>query len=205
MKGNWGIGIAITLLLAVIVFTLSLLGAVIRWTADDPILTGRIIERIISIITTIFIIYPITLSMAMLFLNFVRDREQLSVEGLFSGFSAQYYGKAIGLYLLTYIFTYLWTLLLIVPGIIKGLSYSLAPYILADNPELSANQAINESMKMMKGHKMDLFLMMLGAIGLSIASIVLLCLPLLWIIPYYQTVMAAFYENVKQNYSQEAC
>ena len=59
------------------------------------------------------------------------------------------------------IYTFLWSLLLIIPGVIKGLSYSMTPFILTDKPELSANEAIELSMKMMDGHKMDLFVLLL--------------------------------------------
>ena len=95
--------------------------------------------------------------------------------------------------------------MLIIPGIIKALSYSLAPFILADNPEFSANQAIDQSMKMMKGHKMDLFLMMLGYMGLIMLSILALGIPLLWLAPYYQAVLAKFYEEVKADYNPTVC
>ena len=95
------------------------------------------------------------------------------------------------------IYTFLWALLLVVPGIIKSLSYALAPYILADNPELKADEAINRSMEMMKGHKMDLFLIILGYVGLALLSLIALGIPLLWLYPYYQVVLAKFYEEVK--------
>jgi uncharacterized membrane protein len=88
-------------------------------------------------------------------------------------------------------------LLLIVPGIIKSLSYAMAPYILAENPEIKANDAINQSMKIMEGHKMDLFLIILGYVCFSLLSILALGIPLLWLYPYYQVVMAKFYEEVK--------
>ena len=118
---------------------------------------------------------------------------------MFKGFKRPYYGKSIGLFFLTTIFTLLWTLLLIIPGIIKSLAYSLAPYILADNPEISANEALNQSVKMMKGYKMRLFLMWLGYMGFALLSILALGIPLLWLHPYYQAVLAKFYEDVKAN------
>lgn len=58
--------------------------------------------------------------------------------------------------LLTQIFTFAWTLLLIIPGIIKQLSYAMTPYVLQDNPDMSALDAITESRKLMKGHKGNL-------------------------------------------------
>lgn len=49
------------------------------------------------------------------------------------------------------IFIFLWSLLLFVPGIIKGISYSMSYYILSENPEMTAMEALNESKRMMDG------------------------------------------------------
>ena len=74
----------------------------------------------------------------------------------------------------------------------------MAPYILIENPDISAEMAIRRSMAMMNGHKMDLFLIYLGMIGLGILSALLLFIPLLWIVPYYQVVLAKFYFSLKE-------
>ena len=102
--------------------------------------------------------------------------------------------------LLTSIFVGLWTLLFIIPGIIKSFAYAMTPYILVDYPDLSPNQAINLSIKMMKGHKFDLFWLGLSFIGWGILSILTLGIGLFWLIPYVQTAMAAFYVDVKAEY-----
>lgn len=44
-----------------------------------------------------------------------------------------------------------------VGGIIKTYSYFLVPYIVAENPNISANQAISLSRRIMKGHKWECF------------------------------------------------
>lgn len=98
------------------------------------------------------------------------------------------------------LFVNLWSLLLIVPGFIKMYAYALTPYILIDHPELSANQAINLSKKMMKGHKFDLFFLHLSFIGWGIISIFTLCIGLIWLVPYMTTAQAAFYQEVKNEY-----
>ena len=100
------------------------------------------------------------------------------------------------------LFTSLWSLLLIVPGIVKFYAYAMTPYILIDNPELSANQAINLSKKMMKGHKFDLFFLHLSFIGWCFLSIFTLGIGLLWIMPYMLTAQAAFYQDVKKEYNK---
>lgn len=99
------------------------------------------------------------------------------------------------------LFTSLWSLLLIVPGIVKFYAYAMTPYILIDNPELSANQAINLSKKMMKGHKFDLFFLQLSFIGWIFLSIFTFGIGLLWLMPYMMTAQAAFYQDVRNEYS----
>lgn len=68
----------------------------------------------------------------MIFLGLTRN-ESPEINTLFSGFS--YIGPAILLNIMIAIFTCLWSLLFVIPGIIKGISYSMAYFVLADNPE----------------------------------------------------------------------
>lgn len=93
-------------------------------------------------------------------------------------------------------------LLFIIPGIVKSFSYAMTPYILEENPELSANEAIDRSRAMMKGHKFDLFWLYLSFIGWILLSILTLGIGLLWLAPYMQTATAAFYEDVKADYER---
>lgn len=178
MKGNWGDGVIIFMIYSLISGVCSFLFS----------------------ISIIFVGWPLAFGILMLFLKFVRSEQKLDVSGAFSAFKGPFYWKSIGVYLLSGIFIGLWSLLLIIPGIIKSLSYALAPYILADNPNLSVDEAIEQSMKMMKGHKMDLFLMILGYVGYSLLSILALGIPLLWITPYYYAVFAKFYDEVKKDF-----
>lgn len=99
--------------------------------------------------------------------------------------------------ILSTIYIFLWTLLLIIPGIIKSYSYALTPYILVEHPEMSANEAIEESMRLMDGHKFDLFYLQLSFIGWAILSILSLGLGVFWLIPYQMTAKAAFYRDIK--------
>lgn len=104
--------------------------------------------------------------------------------------------------ILSTIYIFLWTLLLIIPGIIKSYSYALTPYILVEHPEMSANEAIEESMRLMDGHKFDLFYLQLSFIGWAILSILSLGLGFFWLIPYQMTAQAAFYRDIKNGAMQ---
>ena len=76
-------------------------------------------------------------------------------------------------------------------------------YILVEKPELSANEAIELSIKMMDGRKMDLFLLYLSFIGWAILAIFTLFIGYLWLYPYMYTSLAAFYEDVKADYESK--
>ena len=183
MKGNWGAGFVIVLISGII----------------------NIISSLLYYIPTIFIAMPFSIGVAMTFLWFVSGNQKLSPKATFSVFSKKHYWKSFGLAALSTIYIFLWSLLFIIPGIIKGLSYTLAPYIWAENPELTANQAIEQSMKMMDGHKMQLFLLILGLVILGLLSGILLFIPLIWLQPYCHAIIAKFYEEVKRNYNEASC
>ena len=110
------------------------------------------------------------------------------------------WGRNVGGMLLVAVYTFLWTLCLIIPGIIKSFSYAMTPYILNERPELTADEAIELSMKMMEGHKMDLFIFYLSFIGWYLLAVLTCCIGFLWLIPYVYTAQAAFYEDVKAEY-----
>ena len=146
----------------------------------------------------LFVYCPLALGFVITIMHFVRRTKSVGVEDLFSAFNAQFYWKSMGLGILVWVYTFLWSLLFLVPGVIKGCSYFLAPYILVDNPELTAEEAICRSMRLMEGHKMQLFLMSLGYFCLATLSSLLLFIPLLWLIPYYSVAYVKFYEEVKR-------
>jgi uncharacterized membrane protein len=110
-----------------------------------------------------------------------------------------YWHKVWGMLLMN-IFIFLWSLLFIIPGIVKIFSYAMTPYILEEHPELSANEAIDRSRAMMKGHKFDLFWLLLSFIGWGILSLFTFGIGALWLGPYFQGAHAAFYEDVKADY-----
>ncbi len=114
---------------------------------------------------------------------------------VFSGFED--FWSAFKVSFLTGLFTFLWMLLLIIPGIIKAYSYSMAYFILAENPGMSARECISRSKKMMDGHKMEFFILSLSFIGWMLLGAVTLGIAYLWIMPYMQMTMVNFYNRIK--------
>ena len=87
-------------------------------------------------------------------------------KAIFAGFTNGYLFRTLITSILVNIFLCLWTILLIIPGIIKGFSYSMTPYIMKDmidaHHKMSFTEAIRQSRKLMKGHKTDLFILWLS-------------------------------------------
>lgn len=104
--------------------------------------------------------------------------------------------KALLLQLAMGFFIFLWTLLLIIPGIIAAYRYSMAPYLMAQNPNLGVMEAINMSKKMMMGHKGRLFILELSFIGWAILCVFTLGIGYLWLFPYMNASEAAFYTDL---------
>ena len=89
------------------------------------------------------------------------------------------------------------SLLFVIPGIILGYGYSMAPYILAENPDISGTDALRMSRQMMKGHKWDLFWLELTFIGWEILAAFTLGIGNLVLTPYKGVSKASFYRDVK--------
>jgi len=106
--------------------------------------------------------------------------------------------KAFLLRLYMGLFIFLWTLLLFIPGIVATYRYAMAPYILADNPEIGVVEAVNRSKAMMKGNKGLLFWLQLSFIGWAILCIFTLGIGYLWLTPYMQASQAAFYLELRE-------
>ena len=92
---------------------------------------------------------------------------------------------------------FLWTLLLVVPGIVKAYEYSMIPYILAEDPSTSLNDAFAKSKELTKGQKMDLFVLDLSFIGWWILGTILCGIGNIFVDPYYQAASAEVYVALK--------
>ncbi len=123
------------------------------------------------------------------------DGKPLDWKDLFSEFDR--FGTGFAQAFLRGLYVFLWSLLFIIPGIVKSFSYAMTPFILAEHPELSANEAITRSREMMDGHKGELFILRLTFIGWDILAGLTLNLGYLLLNPYCNAADAAFYRQLQ--------
>jgi len=98
--------------------------------------------------------------------------------------------------LLQSIYILLWSLLLVIPGIIAAYSYAMTEFILAEQPELTASEAIARSKELMSGNRWRLFCLHFSFIGWDILSSLTLGIGNLWLRPYKRAAEAAFYREI---------
>ena len=110
------------------------------------------------------------------------------------------FGRKVGGYLWYILFSFLWTLLFIIPGIIKGFSYAMTGYILSDCPNVQAKDALKLSMRIMAGHKWELFVFQLSFIGWGLLSCLTLgILDIFFTLPYMNSAQACWYLEVRED------
>ena len=178
LKGNWAKAIGVTL---------------IQWlisAAAQPVpMVGQLAH--------IFLI-PLSVGLNLYFLMLAR-MQQPALETIFVPFNS--YGRMLWAGIRMWIFIFLQWLLLIIPGIVATYRYAMTFYIMLDEPELKARDAMIKSREMMYNHKMQLFgysiLFTLIAIA---ATVFTLGIGLIWFVPFTQAFMANYYLQLKSAY-----
>lgn len=178
LKGQWGNAILIMILSGLLTGAAGLLGSLL-----GPL----------SVLVTLAVSGPLTLGSVYFYLKVSRN-EKAEIGDLFRGF--RNFAGAFVLTFLQGLFITLWSLLFVIPGIMKAYSYSMAFYIMADEPEISARDAIRKSKEMMQGHRMELFVLQLSFFGWALLTFVTCGIGNFYLLPYMNETMAFFYQNL---------
>ena len=135
------------------------------WEKFGTLIMIGIVVLVVWLIVTLIIGGAGKLGYATFNLNLV-DHKAASLSDLFSQFHRLSAGFCMNF--LMGLYTILWMLLFIIPGVIKEFSYAMTPYILAEHPEMTANEAITRSREIMDGNKWRLFCLGFSFIGWSL-------------------------------------
>lgn len=147
-------------------------------------------------------------------LELLKSRETPDISLLFH--YARYLGNMLVATLLPALYIFLWTLAIaivtvvsvflnippflgylgVIPIILITYNYAMVPYILAEDPTLRATQALERSKAMMYGHRFRLFCLELSFIGWSLLCVLTLGIGTLWLVPYIEAALAAFYKEI---------
>ena len=203
LDGKWGTFVLMTFLMYVISAILQIPGSVgdlLKVLSPENMLASESMSSISVVLSLLAL--PLSWGLTVSLLRNHRE-ESVDLENLFDGFRRDRYVRVFCALFLVNLFTFLWALLLIIPGIMKAFSYALTPYILLDEPELTAKQAIARSSEIMEGRRWKLFCLYFSFIGWGILSVLTFGIGFLWLLPYMNASFAAFYEDARAEYEAE--
>ena len=136
---------------------------------------------------------------------FIKNHDENPELGeIFKGFKGNYLNVVKIMFLMD-LKTLLWLFLFIVPGVVKAYEYSMIPYLLAENPNLSADEAFSMSKQMTTGQKMDLFVLDLSFLGWIILGLICCGIGILFVLPYPQATRAEVYLILKESVKKDEC
>lgn len=211
LKGKWK-DVVITTLVYVTI------GAVLSLSLTLPFVLNKVENSVVNFVS--ILLFPFGWGYMVYFLNLVRGKYQL--KDIFDGYKSNYFVRTMLTILLFAILIFIGSILLIVPGIIMACMFSQVYFIMKDDESIGYWKALSKSMDMMKGHKMQYFLLYLSFIGWVLLALLIFMviswfmhtdqpiwgLPtllalgifLMWLVPYMHTTFAHYYEDVKAEY-----
>ncbi|NLI90800.1 MAG: DUF975 family protein [Peptococcaceae bacterium] len=198
LNGKWLIAIIVSVVAWLLTDAFTGNGG--RESVDYIWRNGEVVKTVVNHENTLFSLIsfivggPINFGLAAFFLHLAREQEA-GFSDLFTGFHDFWKNFVLNFFII--VFTILWFLLLIIPGFIAILRYSMAYYIMNDNPELRPLEAIELSKKMMAGHKGRLFMLWLSFLGWFLLGIITFGIGFLYAMPYYHAAKTNFYEDLK--------
>ena len=200
LRGKWGSFVGLTflyILLAGIASSTTQFGEIFTgssFTTLAVIMTGS------GVLLTILAL-PLQFGYYVAYLNSSRQDLPADIGDLFLGYKR--FGHVLGTFVLMALAVIAGFILLVIPGIILCFAYAIVPFVLYDNPELSATEVLQKSRMMMKGHKWDLFVLYLSFLGWAILCIFTLFIGFLWLAPYMEMTVFKFYEKVRAEFEGE--
>lgn len=157
-----------------------------------------LIAIVLACVFAIFIGNAVSVGLKRYLMESRKMGESAGIGTLFWVFGSKGYWNVIKIILLKNLYTGLWSLLFIVPGIIKGYEYSMIPYLLAENPEMSSEEAFRLSKEMTTGEKWNLFVLDWSFIGWIVLGALVCCgVGGIFVAPYMEATYVEVYQHLK--------
>lgn len=195
LKGKWGSTIGIILIYGILTAIGSSLQSRYEYVDGNLINTTPVGLGILGSVISIVVICLFYFGYVSYFLKISRN-EKVGVEELWS--KPKMFFKCLVVTILITIILCVGYVLLIIPGIILSLCYSMTYYIMLDDEKISPIKAMKKSREMMRGHKRELFCLIMSFVGWFLLSILTCFILLIWIVPYINTSIANFYNKIKE-------
>ena len=155
---------------------------------------------IAGMIVRVFLVYPIRVGESRIYLESL-NYKKTRIKRITFAFHKGRYGNSVKTLLLMEVRKFLWNLT-IVGGIVKNYSYKMVSYIIAENPSISAKDAIKMSEEMMNGNKYQCFLLDMSFLGWSFLQYATFGFLGIYVSPYYTATYTELYRTLREDYIQ---
>lgn len=155
------------------------------------------IGALVSIAVGLFVSIPVGLGLSRIFIRAAQGC-RADMDELLCVYRSGHLLNAILVTFLEWLFTALWSLLLIIPGIVKGYSYFMIGYMLAENPALDQARAIEISKQLMRGNRGKAFVLGLSFLGWELLALLTLGIGFVFLAPYINMTFTHFYLELKE-------
>lgn len=168
----------------------------IAMTTIFVIVLGFVIGLVIAFGWSAFVASPIIVGKNRYFME--HRAFDSKFERLFWSFKSGRYMNVVKIMFWRELKVFLWSLLFVIPGIIKSYEYSMVPYILAENPQISSERAFELSKKMTHGEKWKIFVLDLSFLGWRILGVLCCCVGEIFLQPYVEATYAELYQVMRE-------
>lgn len=163
------------------------------------VLVVVVVAWIIASVLKVFVFNPLLVGCQRYFIRC--GKQPTSLSDVAFVFSSSYL-NVVKIMFFRDLFTALWSLLLIIPGIIKGYEYRMIPYLLAEDPTISKDDAFATTRQMMDGDKWNTFVLDLSFFGWALLGALTCCiLNIFYVAPYQNLTKAQLFEVLKNKIS----
>lgn len=164
-------------------------------TVTNIILGASVFAGVLELLWLFLVATPLEIGVTKYYIQ-VSEDSNAAMDQCFDGFRYNW-KNVVWIYFLMVMKLFLWSLLFVIPGIIKAFEYSMIPYLLAENSNITAKEAFETSKKMTDGEKWNLFVLDLSFIGWYLLGLLCCGVGTIFVAPYVRATEVQVYFVLK--------
>ena len=164
-------------------------------TVTNIILGASVFAGVLELLWLFLVAAPLEIGVTKYYIQ-VSEDSSTAMDRCFDGFRYNW-KNIVWIYFLMVMKLFLWSLLFVIPGIIKAFEYSMIPYLLAENPNMTAKEAFETSKKMTDNEKWNLFVLDLSFIGWYFLGLLCCGVGTIFVAPYVRATEVQVYFVLK--------
>ena len=154
-----------------------------------------LIAMVVGVLFSVFVSNPVTVGKCRYFMESRVGNAPFS--SLFSAFGDPAYRNVVKVMFMKNLFIFLWSLLFVIPGIYKAYQYRMVDYLMAENPYMTYQRALELSRQMTDGEKFNIFILELSFFGWLFLGALACGIGVFFVNPYIEATFAELYAALR--------